>query len=76
MKSSTFGLGLKEEVVSFSHLARGVARGINVDVGEGVVGGVLFVGRFRNNPERYQLPVLVAYPKYILTSSRYQISVE
>ena len=72
MKSSTFGLGLKEEVVSFSHLARG----INVDVGEGVVGGVLFVGRFRNNPERYQLPVLVAYPKYILTSSRYQISVE
>ena len=33
MKCSTFGLGLKEEVISFSHLARG----INVDGGEGVV---------------------------------------
>ena len=72
MKSSTFGVGLKEEVISLSHLARG----INVDGGEGVVGGVLFVGRFRNNPERYQHTVLLAYPKYILTSSRYQISVE
>ena len=67
MKSSTFGLGVKKEVISFIHLARG----INVAAGEGMGGGVLLVGRFRNNPERYQHPVLLSYLKYILASSRY-----